>query len=94
MDMKEVGKRIRELRENRGMKRNQLANRAGVSPTYVYQLENGEKSPTVEYLNHICEGLNVTLVEFFTQDNREADRIALLSEEQKELLNQFLKSLK
>ncbi len=57
MEAKDVGNRIRQLREERKMTQYALANQSGVSPTYVYQLERGEKSPTVEYLEHICWGV-------------------------------------
>ena len=96
MEAKEVGKRIKFFREQRGLTKNALANNAGVSPTYIYQLEEGLKSPTVEYLGHICWGLGITLSEFFT-DKEEAksfDYICSLTNEQRERLNQFLKSLK
>lgn len=54
MEKSEVANRFKELREAKKMTQNALANAAGVSPTYIYQLEHGEKSPTVEYLDHIC----------------------------------------
>ena len=95
MDMIEVGNRIRDLREKKFMNRNQLANKAGVSPTYIYQLEKGEKSPTIEYLSHICWGLGITLQDFFninTLDNKN-DKISSLSPDQRKLLNEFLNSI-
>ncbi|MBQ4098138.1 MAG: helix-turn-helix transcriptional regulator [Clostridia bacterium] len=96
MNMKEVGERIKTLREKKYMNRNQLANNAGVSPTYIYQLERGEKSPTVEYLNNICWGLGITIEEFFAtekKDNPIFDKLSELSPQQKCLLNKFLSSL-
>ena len=50
MEKKDVANRIKVLREAKKMTQNALANAAGVSPTYIYQLERGEKSPTIEYL--------------------------------------------
>lgn len=97
MEREEVAKRIRELREARNLTQNALANNAGVSPTYIYQLERGEKSPTVEYLNYICFGLGITLEEFFSTKNNKkegtADRLSTLTPEQRQLLNSFLNSL-
>ena len=95
MEAKDVGKRIKTLRERRHMSKNALANNAGVSPTYIYQLEEGIKSPTVEYLDHICWGLGVSLNEFFTDDDlyEKEDRLSKLSDTQKQLLNEFLNSL-
>ncbi len=93
MDTQEVGNRIKELREERKMNRNELANNAGVSPTYIYQLERGEKSPTIEYLGHICWGLGITLEDFFSSNKTSVKELSSLTETQKNLLNAFLKSL-
>ena len=94
MDNSEVGKRIGFLRERRKMNRNELANLAGVSPTYIYQLEKGEKSPTVEYLGYICDALGVSLYEFFLSDNNNRIKsVADLSPVQISRLNEFLSSL-
>ena len=93
MEAKDVGARIKELREQKKMTQYALANQSGVSPTYIYQLERGEKSPTVEYLEHICWGLGVTLSEFFAVKVKKLDELSQLTEEQRGLLNSFLKSL-
>lgn len=97
MDKFDVAKRIKSLREAKNLTQNALANSAGVSPTYIYQLEKGEKSPTIEYLDHICWGLGITLEEFFkTKAKSEAvivDKLSSLTEEQRKLLNAFLNSL-
>lgn len=68
------------------MAQNKLATEAGISASYVASLEKGEKCPTVETLEYICYALNVSLVEFFTDNTAEYDK-------QKKLLNEFLKSL-
>lgn len=93
MEAKDVGNRIRELLEERKMTQYALASQSGVSPTYVYQLERGEKSPTIEYLEHICWGLGVTLNDFFKEKEEKPDKISALTTEQKKLLNDFLQSL-
>ncbi len=98
MDRHDVAKRIRELREERKMTQNALAYQAGVSPTYIYQLERGEKNPTIEYIDNICWGLGITIEEFFSTKKESpqgetADRLSALTSEQKQLLNHFLNSL-
>lgn len=96
MDRSEVAKRIRNLRIAKGLTQNKLATRAGVSPTYIYQLERGEKSPTIEYLDNICWGLDITLQEFFTPESPENSytfTFPNLTQTQRELLVAFLKSL-
>ena len=97
MEKREIGEKIRRLREKENITQNALANRAGVSPTYIYHLEQGLKSPTVEYLGYICAGLNISLAEFFAEEQSEknvAGRTTdALNEKQKRLLDEFLSSL-
>lgn len=97
MDKYEVAIRIKNLREAKNLTQNALANKAGVSPTYIYQLEKGEKSPTIEYLDHICFGLEISIEDFFSikvkQNRRTTDKLSALTAEQKILLNKFLDSL-
>ena len=97
MEKKEVGEKIRRLREKENITQNALANRAGVSPTYIYQLEQGLKSPTVEYLGYICAGLDTTLADFFAEEKARKGggekKIDSLNDKQKRLLDEFLSSL-
>lgn len=100
MTAKEVGKRIKYLREQKNLKKNTLANLAGVSPTYIDKLENGERCPTVEYLGYICDGLGITLAEFFrdTDEQKELNTlvqnlIARLSPKQQTMLLDFLRTI-
>ncbi len=93
MEKAEVAKRIKELRESRHLSQNALANIAGVSPTYIYQLERGEKSPTIEYLNYICSALSISLCDFFKTKTDTLLNVGSLSEAQLQYLNIFLESL-
>ncbi len=95
MNAKQVGERVKFFRERKGIKKNALANLAGISPTYINDIESGRKCPTVEVLGYICTyGLDITLAEFFdTQLFANKDYVASLTENQRNLLNEFLKSL-
>lgn len=95
MDRKAIGKKIEKLRKERGMSQARLANEAGLSPSYIPDLEKGLKCPTVETLDNICYALNVSLCEFFseTKEGTPQSKVDLLSEHQKKLLNDFLHSL-
>ncbi len=94
METKDIGTKIKKLREKKGLSRNELANLSGISPTYVYQLEQGLKSPTISYLEYLCGGLGVTLEQFFITDEKLDDELSLLTADQKSIINQFIKSLK
>jgi len=64
-----VAKRILELCEERNIAVNALATTAGVSPSTVYSMLN-EKSqnPGVVSLKKLCDGLEISLREFFDSD--------------------------
>ncbi len=91
-----VGERIKYFRNKRGLTVNGLANKAGISQSYLRDIELGNKQPTVEYLEYICEALKISLVDFF-DITEEADRltklISNLNEKQKTRLCEFLQEL-
>ena len=96
MDRKEIGKRIKKLREERGLTKYKLAMDAGISPAYIPELEKGDKCPTVEVLDNICFALGITLKDFFNEPNEQEDlaaAVSSLSLKQRQLLIAFLKSL-
>jgi len=56
------GARIRELRERRGLTREALAAKVGVSAVYVKKLEAGERTaPSLPALARIARALGATL---------------------------------
>ena len=90
-----VAERIRELRIEKGLTVNRLANLAGVSQSHLREIELGNKQPTVEYLSYICAGLGIDLEYFFSTGKNDPlyEAIGNLNEEQKEALLQFLKTI-
>jgi len=63
--VKKVGERIRQLRKERNLSQEQLAERSGLHTNYVGQGERGEKNLTLETLEKIVSGLDVSLEELF-----------------------------
>lgn len=91
-----VGARIRELRERAGFTQNRLAEWAGVSQTHLRRVELGQQDITVGQLGLVCDGLGITLAEFFNvTETREpvAEATAKLTPLQKHLLTEFLLSI-
>jgi len=90
-----IGKRIAYFRTGKGYSVNKLANLAGVSQSYLREIELGHRNPTVEILSILCDTLGITLREFF--DDQPADplieKIYRLTPEQREALGSFLDSL-
>ena len=68
-----LGPELKRLREASGISLRTLAERAGFSPSFISQVENGQVSPSIASLEQIAATLNVTLADFFaTQDTSEA----------------------
>ena len=64
----DIGKRITELRQKKNMSTNKLANEAGISQSYLREIEMGLKNPTVEMLSYICYALGISLKDFFSEE--------------------------
>jgi len=95
----DVSKRIIELREMRNMSTNKLANEAGVSQSYLREIELGKKNPTVEMLSYICDALKITLRDFFSENDYPIQpflisAIEKLSEAEQMKLAEFITELK
>lgn len=60
-----IALRLRNRRKALGLTQEQLAERAGVHPTYIGQVERGEKNITVKKLCAICEALDYPLAALF-----------------------------
>ena len=70
MNAKEaVAARILALCAERGIAINALAGSAGVSPSTVYSMLNAKsQNPGVVSLQKLCDGLGITLRQFFDDD--------------------------
>ena len=60
-----LGKRIRNYRTAIGLSQEKLAELSGCHPTYIGQIERGEKNATIESIEKIAKALNVTLSKLF-----------------------------
>lgn len=92
----DVGTRIKELREKAGFTQNGLAEWSGISQTHLRRVELGQQDITVGHLHMICDGLGITLAEFFSVNETQetiSDVISKLTPKQKQLLMEFLKSI-
>lgn len=59
------GLRVKELRLEKGLSQEKLANLAGVDRTYMTQVENGKRNISIENIRKICMALDVSIAQFF-----------------------------
>lgn len=94
-----VGDRLRFFREQKQISTNKLANLAGISQSYVRDIEMGNKNPTIEVLFQLCKALDISLRDFFDDDNKVlindplSTRIYRLNSVQREALLDFLNTI-
>ena len=62
---KVLGQRIRNYRTSNGLSQEKLAELSGCHPTYIGQIERGEKNATIESVEKISAALNVSLSKLF-----------------------------
>lgn len=62
---KQLGKRIKELREQRNLSQEYIAEQLDIHPANYWRIENGVSYPKPENLEKICEILKVKPQELF-----------------------------
>lgn len=87
----DIAKRVKTIRERKGISVYKLAKTSGISSTYLYEVEMGKKQPTVEIISRICDALDISLADFFAESKENIElrpttyklieKIATLSEE-------------
>ena len=60
-----VGQRIRTYRTQLGLSQEKLAELSGCHPTYIGQLERGEKNATLESIDKVASSLKISLSKLF-----------------------------
>ena len=60
-----LGQRLKSYRLHKGLSQEKLAELANCHPTYIGQLERGEKNATIESILKISSALNISLSELF-----------------------------
>ncbi|NYE56432.1 helix-turn-helix domain-containing protein [Carboxydothermus ferrireducens] len=82
------GNKIRELREERGLTLNELSKKAGLSISYLSEIERGSKKPSLKTIDKIAKALNVNKAQILETEQLEVsltlgERIRLIREEKK-----------
>lgn len=67
--MLDIGKRVRDLRGEKGLSRDALARASGMAANSIYLIESGRRpTPSSESLEKISRGLGVSVSELFTEE--------------------------
>ncbi|MBI5839424.1 MAG: helix-turn-helix domain-containing protein [Chloroflexi bacterium] len=77
----DVGGRLRELRESRGISMRTLATRSGLSANALSMIERGKTSPSVSTLYKLADALGVAITAFFGPESDKKQVIFLKADE-------------
>ena len=96
-----IGKRIKNLREASDISARTLAQMTNLDPSQISKVERGASKPSLDALERICQALNISLSEFFSEvevglppeQSRLLESTKSLTKEQIALLTKFLESL-
>lgn len=97
-----VGKRIKNLREQANMSGRLLAEKTNLDPSQISKIEKGVSKPSLDALERICKVLNISLSEFFSDSANEQtaeykefiETMNALTPVQRKLLSQFIQTFK
>lgn len=76
LEYAEMGDRLREARQSRGLSLRALADRLGVSPSLISQVETGRAKPSVSTLYAIVTQLGISLDDMLFPDGRVSESAA------------------
>ena len=85
LDEKYIANRIKELCDKKQMTMYALSKKTDISQSSLSNLMKRGSTPTFYTLNRICDGLGITLAQFFSNDNGKLD----LSSEQRKILEMW-----
>jgi transcriptional regulator with XRE-family HTH domain len=75
-DYPQIGERLRARRHERGLSLRDLADRLGVSPSLISQIERGLANPSVSTLYALVAELDVSLDELLFNERRGSESVA------------------
>lgn len=67
----DLGKKIKRMRNQKGLTQSELADRCELTKGYISQLENDLNSPSIATLTDILSALGSNLSEFFQEESEE-----------------------
>lgn len=64
-EWKEVGERIRNIRENKNLTQENVATETGITASYFARIERGEERPKMNVIKSIVKALGVKIADIF-----------------------------
>ena len=75
LDKELIGKKIRQLRIERGLSQEELSEKIDISPRHMCTIENGNTFPSIETFIKIAQILEIDINEFFNLSKINDDKL-------------------
>lgn len=72
-----LGKRVKELRAQKGITQEELADRCEMFRTYLSRIESGLANPTLTALHVLAAGLEVSVPELLSPPESDAETLSM-----------------
>lgn len=82
----DFGSRLKEIRESRMLSTSKLSKQSGLSQSFIWRIESGEKQPTLGTLRKLSQGLGMSLGELLGEE--------LLSEPESSKINRIISNMR
>lgn len=82
LDGKEIYNKVDNLRLEKGWTIYELAKKAGVAPTTIYNWRDRLSSPSLSLLEAVCSAFEISVIDFLLNE----DELMALTEEQREMM--------
>ena len=81
----DVGSRLRQLRQERGLSMRALARESGLSTNALSMIERGKTSPSVSTLIKIAGAMDIPITAFFREESTKQDIVYIKASERKKV---------
>ena len=71
------GKHLRKLRKERKLSQEELAQRAGCNISFIGSIERGQKTPTLQTIAKIADGLEIHITKLFDLADQRSEEMQL-----------------
>lgn len=61
----QFGRKLRKIRESKGISQEKLAQDAGLDRTYVSGIERGKRNPSLINISKLANGLHIDIIDLF-----------------------------
>jgi transcriptional regulator with XRE-family HTH domain len=80
-----LGKAVRFYRKQQGFSQAELAEKAGISITFLSKIERGIKFPTSDTLSGLANGLGIEVYQLFRNDESPVEQLKLFERFKKDI---------